>query len=103
MNENNIIVVAKSTQTQDEIELNLLDLLAELLLKWKSILALLLIGAILGFGVAQIKGGGKEFAVCVFLCFSRRPRKYPVMNGTVHILFCCRRLFKAHFFNGHEL
>ena len=57
MNENNITVVAKSAQKQDEIELDLRDLLANLLLKWKTILAVLLIGALLGFGVAQMKGG----------------------------------------------
>ena len=57
MNENNITVVAKPAQKQDEIELDLRDLLANLLLKWKTILAVLLIGAILGFGVAQMKSG----------------------------------------------
>ena len=57
MNENNITVVAKPVQKQDEIELDLRDLLANLLLKWKTILAVLLIGALLGFGVAQMKGG----------------------------------------------
>lgn len=58
MNENNITVMAVPAQEQDEVEIDLLDLLADLLLKWKKILAFLLIGAILGCGGALLKGGG---------------------------------------------
>ena len=60
MNENNITVVTKPAQVQDQIELNLLDLLAVLMLKWKKILAFLLIGAILGCCGALMKSGGKK-------------------------------------------
>ena len=59
MNENNITVISKPAQKKDVIELDLLDLLAELFLKWKRILAFLLIGAILGYGGALVKSGGK--------------------------------------------
>ncbi|MBQ6611928.1 MAG: hypothetical protein IJH70_16020 [Oscillospiraceae bacterium] len=55
MDEKNITVVAKPAQVQEEIELDLLDLLAAFLLKWKMILALLLVGAFLGYGWAHFK------------------------------------------------
>lgn len=60
MNENNITVVAKTAEAQDIIGLDLLDLLAVLLLKWKRILAVVLIGAILGFGLAQMRGNSSS-------------------------------------------
>lgn len=60
MDENNITVVARPAQEQDEVEIDLLDLLAALLLKWKAILALLLVGAILGCSIALLKGGGEK-------------------------------------------
>ena len=63
MNENNITVVARPVQEQDEIEINLLDLLAALLLKWKTILAVLLIGAVVGCGAALLQGGGEKKAI----------------------------------------
>ena len=56
----NITVVARPAQTQNEVEIDLLDLLAALLLKWKTILAVLLIGAIVGCGGAVLKGGGEK-------------------------------------------
>ena len=63
MNENNTVVVARPAQEQDEIEIDLLDLLAALLLKWKTILAVLLIGAVVGCGAALLQGGGEKKAV----------------------------------------
>ena len=57
MNDNNITVTTTSSHAQAGIELDLRDMMAVLLLKWKAILAVLLIGALLGFGVAQMKGG----------------------------------------------
>ena len=60
MNENNITVVAKTAETQDVIGLDLVDMLAVLLLKWKRILAVVLIGAILGFGLAQMRGNSSS-------------------------------------------
>ena len=63
MDENNTIVVARPVQKQDEVEIDLLDLLAELLLKWKAILAVLLVGAVVGCGAALLQGGGEKKAV----------------------------------------
>ena len=57
MNKNDVTIIAKTAETPAGIELDVLDMLAVLLLKWKMILAVLLIGALLGFGVAQMKGG----------------------------------------------
>ena len=45
MDENKVTVVTKPAQMQDEVEIDLLDLLAAFLLKWKLVLALLLVGA----------------------------------------------------------
>ena len=59
MNENNNPVWTMPAQEPDEMEIDLLDLMAELLLKWKAILALLLVGAMLGCGAALLMGGGK--------------------------------------------
>ena len=47
--------------------LDLLDLLAVLILKWKRILAVVLIGAILGFGLAQLKGNGSDDTESLYL------------------------------------
>lgn len=55
MNENNITVMAVPATDEDETELDLLDLLATMLLKWKQILAWFLICAILGCGYATMK------------------------------------------------
>ena len=55
--ENNITLLTAPANEEDETELDLLDLLAVVLLKWKMILAVLLIGALLGFGVTKLKGG----------------------------------------------
>lgn len=60
MDEKNITVVAKPVQVQEEIELDLLDLLAVFLLKWKLILALLLVGAVLGYGWAHLKNANNK-------------------------------------------
>lgn len=59
MNENNITVMTVPAQVQNVIEIDLRDLLAKLLLKWKSILFFLLIGAILGCSGVLLMGGGK--------------------------------------------
>ena len=50
MEENTITVKAVPAMEEEETELDLRDLLAECLLRWKVILAFLLIGAILGYG-----------------------------------------------------
>lgn len=55
MDEKNITVVAQPEQTHDGVLIDLPDLLAVVLLRWKSILALLLVGALLGFGWARFK------------------------------------------------
>lgn len=55
MNENSITVVTKPEQSHDGMMIELPDLLAVVLLKWKGILALMLVGAVLGFGWAQFK------------------------------------------------
>ena len=70
MNENNITVVAKSAQKQDEIELDLRDLLANLLLKWKTILAVLLIGAMLGLHQAETKHQNTFMQMLLVLCLT---------------------------------
>lgn len=63
MNENNITLMAMPAQEQNEAEIDLLDLLAVVLLKWKAIVALLLVGAVIGCGAALLKGGGETEAV----------------------------------------
>lgn len=60
MDENKVTVVTKPAQTQDEVEIDLLDLLAALLLKWKLVLALLLVGAIVGYGGAYVKNANSK-------------------------------------------
>ena len=60
MNENNITIMTSPAQKREELEIDLLDMLADLLLKWKKILAFILIGAILGCGGAMIKNGGEK-------------------------------------------
>ncbi len=60
MNENSITVLAKPAQEQEQIELDLLDLMADLLINWKKILIFLLIGAILGCGGALLKNSEEK-------------------------------------------
>lgn len=60
MDEKNITILANTAQIQKEVELDLLDLLAAFLLKWKVILALLLIGAALGCGWAHMKNANNK-------------------------------------------
>ena len=60
MDEKNITVVAKPAQVQEEVELDLLDLLAAFLLKWKLILIMLLVGAVLGYGWAHFKNANNK-------------------------------------------
>ena len=55
MNEKNITLMAMPSVNEEFTEIDLRDLLADFLLKWKRILALLLIGALLGFGAAKMK------------------------------------------------
>ena len=55
MEENTITLMTIPDMEEEETELDLRDLLAELLLKWKAILALLLVGAVLGFGWAHFR------------------------------------------------
>ncbi len=55
MNENNITVLTNPVQMQDVMELDIRDLLAQLLLKWKKILSFILAGAILACGIALLK------------------------------------------------
>lgn len=57
MEENTITLMTVPVIEEDEEKLDLRDLFATILLKWKTILAVLLIGALLCFGVAQMKGG----------------------------------------------
>lgn len=60
MEENTITLMTVPAEEEDETELNLLDLLATCLLQWKKILALLLIGALLGCGWAYIKNANSK-------------------------------------------
>lgn len=55
MSENKTSIAAPAAG-RNEIEIDLLDMLADLLIKWKAILAVLLIGAILGCGWALYSG-----------------------------------------------
>lgn len=60
MDEKNITVVAKPVQVQEEIELDLLDLLAVFLLKWKLVFIMLLVGVVLGYGWAHFKNANSR-------------------------------------------
>ncbi|MCR5090924.1 MAG: hypothetical protein K6C08_15605 [Oscillospiraceae bacterium] len=60
MNERKITLVEKPTQEKKETELDLQDLLAYLLVKWKKIIAFLVIGALLGCGGALINNHQKK-------------------------------------------
>ncbi len=60
MEENTITLMTVPAAEEDETELDLLDLLATCLLQWKKVLALLLIGAILGCGGAYIKNANSR-------------------------------------------
>ena len=55
MDENKVTIVTRSAQEQEEVEIDLLNLLAELLLKWKIIVALLLVGVVLGYEWASFR------------------------------------------------
>ena len=58
MDKNNTTITVSTEEK--EAELDLLNLLAECLLQWKKFLAMILIGAILGFGVAALKNSKVE-------------------------------------------
>ena len=58
MNKETITVMTEPEQ--DMVKMDLLDLLAELFLKWKKILIFLLIGAVLGCGGALLKDGAEK-------------------------------------------
>ena len=60
MNENSITVTDKQAQVQNVVEIDMLDLLANFLLKWKVIVALLLAGAVLGYGWARFKNADNK-------------------------------------------
>lgn len=60
MEENTITLMTVPAVDEEDTEIDLRDLLAELLLKWKAILALLLVGAILGCSIALMQGGGEK-------------------------------------------
>ena len=55
MDENTITLMTVPAAEEDETELDLLDLLADCLLRWKTVLALLLVGAVLGYSWAHVK------------------------------------------------
>ena len=55
MNDNKMSITVPSF-SRNEIEIDLLDMLSDLLLKWKTVLAFLLIGAILGCGRTMLLG-----------------------------------------------
>ncbi len=56
MEEKNITLVSAPAMDEEDVELDLLSLLAECFLKWKTFVILVLVGAIIGFGLVSLKG-----------------------------------------------